>query len=196
MADISPTISTTSRDNPEFARVITVAQLSGLREMPFDLGPTPEEAAAIARLMGARGVRKMRFSGRLVPGPGGAWDLDAALGATVTQTCVVSLEPVVTRIDTPVHRRFVPDLAPDRSEVTVAFLENGEDEIDPLGERIDLGRVALEALALGLPAYPRRPGAALDPLIVAPPDAEAPTEADVKPFAALAVLRGKGDGSR
>ena len=64
-----------------------------------------------------------------------------------------------------------------------------DDEIEPLGDRIDLGRVAVEALALALPAYPRKPGAELRPRDRRGGD-------EPKPFAALAALRGKaGTGS-
>ena len=35
---------------------------------------------------------------------------------------------------------------------------DADDEPEPLGERIDLGLVATEALALAMPAYPRKPG--------------------------------------
>ncbi len=190
-----PDIITTARDNPEFARVIAVAQLRGLRDFPFDLAPTSEEAAAIARLMGARGLRKMRFHGQLTPGPAGSWRLAAELGATVTQTCVVTLEPVVSRIDIPVARQFVPDLPAESPDVAVATLDDEAEEIDPLGDRIDLGRVALEALALALPAYPRKPGAVLGAHAAAPPGATGPVEAEIRPFAALAALRGKADGA-
>jgi len=70
------------------------------------------------------------------------------------------------------------------------LLADAEEEPDPLGDRIDLGLVATEALALAVPAYPRRPGAALvSP--VGTPDEDRP-----KPFAALEALRGKlGDGT-
>ena len=65
-----------------------------------------------------------------------------------------------------------------------------DDEIEPLAERIDLGLVATEALALALPAYPRKPGAELGPAASAPPG-PAPPRTRAKPFAALAALRGK-----
>jgi uncharacterized metal-binding protein YceD (DUF177 family) len=193
MPDISPNIGTRARDNPEFARIIAVSHLRGLGEAAFDLSPTPEEAVAIARLMDIRGLRKMRFHGRLVPGRDGAWVLEATLGATVTQSCVVSLEPVVTRIETPVKRHFVPGLAEDGPDVPVTALDDDEDEVDPLGDRIDLGRVALEALALALPAYPRKPGAVLEAREAAPQGAAEPAEAEIRPFAVLAALRGKVD---
>lgn len=184
-----PDLITRSPGNPQFPRLLTVAKLRDLTEFPFDISPTEAECAALARLMGAQAVRKLRLVGRLTPAAGGAWALGAELGATVVQTCVVSLEPVVTRLDLPVHRLFVRDAAPQAAEITLAPLD--DDEIEPLGEGIDLGLVAIEALALGLPDYPRLEGATLAPVAVPPAGTEPMTEAEVKPFAALAALRDK-----
>ena len=70
-----------------------------------------------------------------------------------------------------------------------------DDEIEPLGDRIDLGLVAIEALALALPPYPRKPGATLGPATAAARGAAPLEESALKPFAALAALRGKmGEG--
>jgi len=176
-------------DNPEFARVIELRQLRDLEGFDFDIAPGPEEAAAVAGLLGARSVRKLRFAGRLARAAGGGWQLDAELGASVVQTCVVTLDPVTTRVDQPVRRLWLPETAARAAELVVDPEE--EDEIEPLGDRIDLGRVAIEALTLALPAYPRKPGA-----VLAPTPGE-PAEADdaPRPFAALEALRGKvGEG--
>jgi hypothetical protein len=56
--------------------------------------------------------------------------------------------------------------------------------------------VATEALALALPAYPRRDGATLGAHAASAPPGAAPlTDAEVRPFAALAALRAKyGEG--
>lgn len=187
-----PELIPRSPDNPEFARVIEVRTLSALDGFDFDVAPTREEAAALARLLGAQAVRKLRFAGRLAPLTRGGWALDARLGASVVQTCVVTLEPVTTRIDQTVRRRFLPETgsrAPERAGELVVDPDE-DDEVEPLGERIDLGLVAIEALALALPAYPRKEGATLGPAIAGASDEEEP-----KPFAALAALRGKlGEG--
>lgn len=184
-----PELIPRSPDNPDFARVIEVRTLSAVDGFDFDIAPTPGEAAALARLFGAEAVRKLRFSGRLTPLERGGWGLDALLGATVVQTCVVSLEPVATRVDQPVRRRFLPGTGIRGGDLVVDPDE--DDEIEPLGERIDLGLVATEALALALPAYPRKEGAALGAVAAGTDDEEEP-----RPFAALAALRGKmGDGS-
>jgi uncharacterized metal-binding protein YceD (DUF177 family) len=188
-----PELISRSADNPDFARVMEIRQIRDLDEFPFDIAPTEAEAAALARLLAAQAVRKLRFAGRLLRLARGGWLLEATLGATVVQSCVVTLEPVSTRIDQPVRRRFLPQDGAARAELVVDPDE--DDEIEPLGERIDLGLVATEALALALPAYPRKPGARLDEGL-AGHAAAAPDEAEVKPFAALAALRGKlGSGS-
>lgn len=173
-------------DNPEFSRVIELARLRDLESFAFDISPKPDEAAAIARLMDAQALRKLRFSGRLTRLAAGGWQLDGTLGATVIQTCVVTLDPVTSRIDQPVRRLYLP--APAAASREVILSPDDEDEIEPLGDRIDLGLVAIETLALALPPYPRKPGASLaDMGFAAPSDA-------VKPFAALAVLRDKLEG--
>jgi uncharacterized metal-binding protein YceD (DUF177 family) len=187
-----PELTKHAPDNPEFARVIELRQLRDLDEFAFDVAPTPAEALVIALLLGAQAVRRMRFHGRLTRLRGG-WELEARLGATVVQSCVVTLDPVTTRIDQAVRRAWLPEADARAAELVLAPDE--DDEGEPLGERIDLGLVAIEVLALALPAYPRKPGAILVSGTVAP-GAASPEEAEVKPFAALAALRGKmGKGS-
>jgi uncharacterized metal-binding protein YceD (DUF177 family) len=185
-----PELITHAPDNPEFARVLELRQLRDLDGYDFDIAPSEPEAAALARLLDARAVRKLRFEGRLTPLPRGGWQLDGRLGATVVQTCVVTLEPVTTRVDQPLSRRFLPEAAAGAAELVISPDE--DDEVEPLGDRIDLGLVATEALALALPAYPRKPGVTFGP---ASADGGAPVidESELKPFAALAALRGKLD---
>lgn len=183
-----PVLVTHSPDNPEFARVVEVAGLPARGDFEFDLAPTADEARALARLLGARAVRKMHFAGALRPQHGG-WVLDATLGATVVQTCVVSLEPVTTRLDFHVRRVFLPAASPEGGEVAVEPFD--DDEAEVLGDRIDLGLVAIEAMALALPPYPRREGAELGQSTFTAPGRKPLEDGDVRPFATLATLRDK-----
>jgi uncharacterized metal-binding protein YceD (DUF177 family) len=187
-----PELVARSVANPEFPRVVEVAKLSVTAPFTFDILPDEFERAALARLLDAQTVRKLRFAGSLMPIAEGGWLLDAALGATVVQTCVVSLEPVITRIDQPVRRRFVP--TKPMAEVEISPVD--DDEIEPLGPRIDLGLVAIEALALALPDYPRSEGAELQARSFAAEGVRPLEDSDLKPFSALAALRDKlGNGS-
>lgn len=184
-----PDIVSFSAENPEFPRVVEVRKLQGVSEFPFDLSPTAQEAQDTARLLGAISLRKLRFQGRLSPAPQGAWRLEANLGATVIQTCVLTLDPVTTRIDVPVHRLFTPQTRDTGAEIVIS--DTDDEELEPLCDRIDLGLVAIEALALALPPYPRREGVDLADLVSAPRGVVPLRDADMKPFAALATLRDK-----
>lgn len=186
-----PELVNHSASNPEFARVIELHRLREATEFAFDIAPDEAEAAAVARLMGARQIRKMRFQGVLTPLPASGWRLEGRLGATAIQTCVISLEPVTTRIDQSVRRTWLPQTDPLPAEIMLTPGDD-EDEVEPLGRSIDLGLVATEALALALPDYPRKPGAAI------PPDLQTEVEEDErpKPFAALAALKERLDGEK
>lgn len=103
-----------------------VAKAAGLRALPsltatFDL---------------ARRGRGVEVTGRI----------EAAVG----QTCVVTLEPVESRVSEPVELLFVPPSDPALSE-----------DVPPetiIDGTIDLGAVAVEFLMLGIDPYPRKNG--------------------------------------
>lgn len=162
--------------------VIRLAE-SGHREaIPFALEPGAPGREAVAAALGIPGVRKLRFAGRLLPEGRRDWRLDARLGATVVQDCVVTLEPVTTRIEEEVLRRYVadlPDPGPGESEMPE------DDTLEELPAALDLGEVMVEALALALPPYPRAQGVELGETVVTEPGAQALTEETRKPFAGL-----------
>jgi uncharacterized metal-binding protein YceD (DUF177 family) len=153
---------------------------------PFAILPTAEERASIARHLGIPGLRKLRFEGRLTPAGRRDWTLEAELGATVVQDCVVTLAPVVTRIDEPVLRRYMADLPePGPGEVEMPQ----DDSIEDLPASLDLCGVMIEALSLALPPFPRAPGAELGEITVTEPGVAPLDVAAVRPFAGLADLR-------
>ena len=168
---------------------LRLAALSRSAPHPVLWEPDAEARARIARAADARALRKLRLDGALHPEGRSDWRLSATLGATVVQDCVVTTEPVTTRIDAPVERLYMSEVPQDSPGET----EMGEDDdlIEPLPDTLDLGELVAEVLALELPAFPRRPAVALDPVSAAPPGATPITDADTKPFAGLAALRDK-----
>ena len=180
-------------DLPIYSCPYRVADLPGRKAKQFLLEPDDATREAIAADLGIPGVRKLRFQGALSPAGKSDWLLTAELGATVVQNCVVTLEPVVTRLDTKVDRKFVRTLR----EPTEEEVEMPEDDtVDHLQEFIDVGLVMFEALALALPDYPRAENVTLENRYFTEPDQEAMTDEDAKPFASLAALRdklGKGE---
>ncbi|MBC7181913.1 MAG: DUF177 domain-containing protein, partial [Roseovarius sp.] len=83
--------------HPQNTRVIRVADLSARRPVSFDLAPDAAEMARISEDLGLLGLRKLRFRGTLTAEGRADWLLQADLGATVIQPCVVTLDPVQTR---------------------------------------------------------------------------------------------------
>ncbi|PYE84002.1 YceD family protein [Pseudoroseicyclus aestuarii] len=158
----------------------------------FDLAPEAEDRAAIARDLGIEGIRKLRFAGKLLPTGRRDWRLEAELGATAVQACVVTLEPVTTRIDAPVLRRYLEDTGPEPTAGEVEMPE--DDSIEPLPNAVDLRTVMTEALSLSLPDFPRAPGIELPETVVTEEGAEPLTEDKMRPFAGLAALKDRLGG--
>jgi len=172
-------------------RPLKMAALSRHQPFTFLLEPDAAARADLAEDLGITQVRKLRFSGELIPEGRADWLLRADLGATVVQPCVVTLAPVTTRIDDRITRRFLARWVDP--EVGSETEMPQDDTIEPLPEELDLARVMAEALALALPDYPRAAGAELGEVVYTEPGAEPLTEERVKPFAALAKLK---DGER
>jgi uncharacterized metal-binding protein YceD (DUF177 family) len=170
----------------EFRRPRATDRLSHSHPIRFDEAPTAAEAEALRDLMGLIGLRKMRFTGEIIPLRPDGWEVRGTLGASVTQSCVVTLEPVRTRVETDVLLRFVPADKIDSPMDDADF----DETLEPLGPEIDLGLIATEALALALPAYPRAEGATLGDINNV--DEEIEDQAP-NPFAALEALKDKLD---
>jgi len=167
-----------------------VADLPQNRPVPFTLAPEAGVLAELARELDVETLRKLRFEGEIKARGKRDWTLSGKLGFTVVQPCVVTLEPVTTRIDTTVERLFLADLPePEASEV-----EMGEDDsIEQLGDVIDPFEVMVESVALHLPQYPRKADAELGQHLHAEPGTTPMTDEDTRPFAGLADLLKPGD---
>lgn len=169
---------------------LRVADLPGRGVQGFSLSPEAPARAELAKRLRIEKVRKLTFDGEIRPQGGQDWVLTGELRATVVQACVVSGEPVSTRIEVPVSRIYLRDMP----EPTEAETEMPEDEtLEPLRATIDPGDVMAEALALELPDYPRATGATLDGIEGLARD-PLPDERP-NPFAALAKLKPGSDGA-
>ena len=119
------------------------------------LEATSEECAALARRFGILSIESLRAELLLRPDPDGAVRVTGRLLAAVTQSCVVSFEPVAQQVVEPVTCRLLPS-GQDPSE--------GVDEIDDIPTEhdiADLGEAIAEQLSLALDPYPRAPDATL-----------------------------------
>ena len=167
--------------------ILRTADLPARTPYRFDIEPTAPERAEIQASLELDGLRKVRFYGELAPLGKTDWRLTAALGATVIQPCVATLEPVTTRIETEVSRQFLAGYEePEAPEVEMPE----DDSVEALGSAIDLWQVLVEALSLAVPLYPRADQhAEAVELRVTEPGKHAMTDEEAKPFAGLAALK-------
>lgn len=174
-------------EQPDPWRVaIVVAQIpdTGLhRELEADQATRN----AVADVGGLRAVLSLQASFDVTPKSGGRFQVVGHVRARVGQVCVVTLEEMESGIDEPIDLVFAPpEQIPQMADLVDETEQNGEDTPDPPAAIengiIDLGRLATDALYLGVDPYPRKPDAVFEPLVEAP-------DPEDHPFAALKALK-------
>jgi len=184
------TLQTPSVPEPEFR----------LRIAAKDVPPTGAQIAfeadaktraALARRFGILELQVLRGTARIRPFRKHGLILDCRFEAQLTQSCVVTLDPVPQRIDENFTRRWMPahliepDGIADGREILVEA--EGDDAPEPMENgAIDIGEAVAEALALAIEPYPRRPDAAYNP---SPEASAAAAEERPNPFAVLEKLK-------
>ena len=165
--------------SPEFSRPVSLDRI-GVTGLDCTVTAKPDECAALALRMALPAIASLICRFHLQPAPGGGVAAVGILTASVTQTCVVTLDEFPAKVAEHFTIRFVP-----------AGLESVDDDPDSVdeipftGTTLDLGEAAAEQLALALPPYPRKPGID-DPAADVAETAPATPE---NPFAKLAFLR-------
>lgn len=165
---------------------VTVAQIpeTGLH---LDIAANPVERAAMAEAGGLREILSADASLDVTPIGGGRFHVTGRVRARIGQTCVVTLDPIENDIDEEIDLIFAPpeqipelsDLVDDAAESDVEIPDPPEPIVNGV---IDLGRLATDALFLGVDPYPRRPDAVFEPPLEA-------ADPDAHPFAALKALK-------
>src|SRR3984885_3530625 len=164
---------------------VLVAQIpdTGLHR---DIEAAPATRAAMAEVGGLREVLSASVSLDVTPKSGGRFHVAGHVRARVGQTCVVTLDPIENDIHEEVDLIFAPpeqipqlsDLVDDAAESEQAIPDPPEPIVNGV---IDLGRLATDALLLGIDPYPRKPDAVFEPPVVA-------ADPEDHPFAALKAL--------
>jgi uncharacterized protein DUF177 involved in 23S rRNA accumulation len=153
-----------------------------------DIEAGAAERDAIAVIGDLREVLSVSASFDVMPIGQGRISVVGTVKARIGQTCVVTLDPMQSDLDEPIDLIFAPEsqitqLA-DLVDEAAASEADVPDPPEPiLNGIIDLGRVATDALFLGVDPYPRKPDAVFElPTI--------PDDPEDHPFAALKALQG------
>jgi uncharacterized protein DUF177 involved in 23S rRNA accumulation len=182
---MSRTINMTDKADP-WSVPVTVAQIpdTGLHR---DIEADTATRDAMAAVGGLREILSATASLDVTPKGGGRFHVVGRVRARIGQTCVVSLDPIENDIDEPIDLIFAPpEQIPELADLVDDAAESDEPIPDPLepivNGIIDLGRLATDALFLGIDPYPRRPDAVFEPPVVA-------ADPEDHPFAALKALQ-------
>ncbi|MGB3866813.1 MAG: DUF177 domain-containing protein, partial [Xanthobacteraceae bacterium] len=144
--------------------------------------------AALAAVAGLREVAQAKAAFEVTHAGGAKIHVRGRVTALVGQTCVVTLDPIESAIDEEVDMMFAPAADIPRLAALIDDEAGPDNEVpdspEPIeNDVIDLGRVATDALFLGIDPYPRKPGVVFERPVAA-------TDPDDHPFAALKGLRG------
>ena len=173
-------------DRPVLSRPLKVDEIRD--GTSGEIAATESELEAIAKMLDLVTLDQLTFGYSFEHRGGGRLLLNGTLRAMLTQTCVVSLEPIEARLEVPVEMEFWPAALMPRSERNAADPGAGLlDWPEAIVEgRIDLGPVIYETVATALDPYPKREGARFR----WPEDGGEEAESGkTGPFAALAALK-------
>ena len=176
----------------EFSRVIGRDELAAA-PLSRSIEATAAERAALAERFGLVALGDLRAKVEIGVGQGsGNLFLSGRLWASVTQRCVVTLEPIGISLDEHFDTFVTLEpVAPTPGGATERFPEIDLEAPEIIGpEGLDVGELVAQHLLLSLDPYPRAPSATLEQ--VWPIEAaRAPADWEDSPFAALRRLREK-----
>ena len=187
------TLSDQAGSAPEFSRLVKHTDIG--REDTITVKATPDECAALAQRFGLEALSGLVLKASLTKWRSGV-KVSGHLTAEAVQRSVATLEPVTQRIDERFERGFLRD-APrfddvkPGAEVEMPLDPELDDAPEPLGDRIDIGELAAEALGLALDPWPRAGDEEFLEAAAGPPGQKPMTDEDAKPFASLAAYREK-----
>ena len=170
----------------EFSRPVPLDRATSVPHA-CELVATAAERAALARRLGVLSLDRLQARLSWRRRDDGVICLEGEFEAALSQSCVVTLDPVTATAADRFVRRFVRSAAAAAVEVVIDA--EAEDPPDPLGDGIvDLGEIVAEELAVTIDPYPRAPGGALPAEVGGGTTVARPASA-ANPFGVLARLK-------
>jgi hypothetical protein len=158
-------VSVKQTPRPEFSRPIARERLA---EAPFSesIAASAEERKALAGRLELEALGALRAEFDVLPEPGGGLlRVKGLLEATVTQLCVVTLEPVETTLNESFEVVYSMEQS-DGDPAARSLREDLDPEEEPAeivaAQGIDLGELAAQYLSLALDPFPRKSGISLE----------------------------------
>lgn len=168
----------------------------------ISVSPDTAQKAAIASRIGVVDLKDFKVDFQLMRESGHIIHVQGHLKAKVTQSCVVTLEDIESKVEDEFEAWFtdaenaVPfkklqhEALSKKEMLDLPMLEESEDPDPVENGKIDLGEVAVQYLSLAVEPYPCKPGVSL-PENVKGEDSKVKNELRANPFAALKNWRPK-----
>ena len=143
---------------PELSRPLRAdhVPLGGMKE---HIVAAPAERAALAARFGLEDLARLEAFLDIDRAQDGMFSVKGRIEAQITQSCVVTLEPVISEIHEPVRVLFAPpNLVKNKKDGGVSDIAE-DDDLEPIENgRIDLGELVAQILAGAIDPYPRKAG--------------------------------------
>ena len=176
-------------DGTDFAAVLNWThdvRLAGEHGIEISREATPAELAAVAAALGVLSCDSLKVRYTLRPAGKNRYLLTGSVDIAVTQSCVVTLEPVTTHSREELSVELWPrdEVPAVDAGVLDALDDDGPEAID--NGTIVIGRLVVEYVACMIDPYPRRPDTVFSWV-----DEAAEATGSGNPFAKLKGLRGQ-----
>jgi uncharacterized metal-binding protein YceD (DUF177 family) len=183
-------VSVNKSPRPEFSRPIGRERLA---EAPLkeSIRATADERRALARRLELVALDGLRAEFDAMSGQGnGLLSIHGRLAATVTQLCVITLEPMKTTLNESFEMVYAFEDGPADACRMRAGLDPNEELPEVIGpEGLDFGELAAQYLSLALDPFPRQPGIGLEDVWSGAGEKVEPDKEEPSPFAVLARWR-------
>ena len=148
---------------------------------------TPAELVLLAEEFGVLELSQLTCSYKIRPLAGNRFSVRGKILASITQNCVVTLDPVVDDIEVKLDVEFW--LSSQIGQLSEEFDEPDREDPEPIeNDKLDIGRVVFELVSGNINPYPRAADAELDRH-----SSEEASTGQEHPFAALAQLKSRPD---
>ncbi|MCW8915594.1 MAG: DUF177 domain-containing protein [Magnetovibrio sp.] len=181
----------------EFSRPVVVEKL-GHQKFTQHIEPRDHELEALTQRLKIESLNSLKADVSVKLLSSGDVVVDASFEAQVTQSCGVTLEPVVSDIKSVFTTTYSPSVeecfgAPDEGDVDYG---DDFDPPDPIENGIiDIGEAVVEHLALEIDPFPRVKGATFDGYSAGAGGLEEPAPEKKNPFAVLSKLKDTSESS-
>jgi uncharacterized metal-binding protein YceD (DUF177 family) len=150
-------------EKPPFSYPVKVGNISA-NAVTVRMEASPSELKGVAELWNVVEVKALKAEVYLSRWKKDGVRMKGRVSAEIVQSCVVTLEPVESRIDEPFEQIFVPEgsklariIADDAAEMVLD--PDGPDAPEAfVGDEIDVGEAVTEFAALAIDPYPRAEG--------------------------------------